>query len=636
MGLSPWSDSGGSLIDIQGVSMSVSKVLLISMPFGALERQALGISLLKAILKEEGVACDIRYLSFTFAELIGADEYYWLSNDLPHTAFAGEWLFTSELYGDDLIADNNYIREILKEEWKIDNSSVSRVLYVRNMVQHFLDYCMETIAWQRYALVGFTSTFEQNISSLALAKRIKEKYPRTSIVFGGGNWEGEMGEELHRCFPFVDYACMGEADQSFPVLAGKVLSGDMSKHEISKIKGVVYRSNGQSFSTGPPDIFQNMDRLPIPDYSDYFMELEETPAAEAVLPNLLIETSRGCWWGQRNHCTFCGLNGRTLGFRSKSPKRAVQEVAYFIQRWKFDMLQAVDNVIDMEYFRTFLPAIAEWGLTFFYEVRSNLSREQVKILKEAGVIQVQPGIESLNDHVLKLMRKGTTALRNIQLLKWFKENGISAGWNLLYGFPGEKREDYIDMFNILPTIRFLQPPNSCGPVRLDRFSPYFNHPEAHGITNVKPISAYRYLYPFPETSLKKIAYYFDYSYKEGLNPEGYADDIIKFVDDWKRNPETGTLKSIAGKNGRLFLVDTRACALRRHFALSGMDREVYEFCDSVRSSGAIVKHLGETFQRTATEDRVKSFLNALVANRLMVTDGNRFLSLALRSSTYLD
>ena len=45
--------------------------------------------------------------------------------------------------------------------------------------------------------------------------------------------------------------------------------------------------------------------------------------------------------------------------------------------------------------------------------------------------RIQPGIESLSDHVLKLMRKGTTALQNIQLLKWCREYGVQPEWNLL-------------------------------------------------------------------------------------------------------------------------------------------------------------------------------------------------------------
>jgi hypothetical protein len=58
---------------------------------GALGRPALGLSLLQAELTAAGVACDVRYLTFPFAELIGLEAYDWLSYEVPYTAFAGDW-----------------------------------------------------------------------------------------------------------------------------------------------------------------------------------------------------------------------------------------------------------------------------------------------------------------------------------------------------------------------------------------------------------------------------------------------------------------------------------------------------------------------------------------------------------------
>ena len=74
-----------------------TRVLLVSMPFGALDRQALGISLLKAQLERLGIGCDVRYLNFSFAEFVGYDDYRWMTYDIPHTAFAGEWCFQSSV-----------------------------------------------------------------------------------------------------------------------------------------------------------------------------------------------------------------------------------------------------------------------------------------------------------------------------------------------------------------------------------------------------------------------------------------------------------------------------------------------------------------------------------------------------------
>ena len=612
--------------------MSSKHILLLTLPFGALERQALGLSILKSCLSDISIPSKIRYLTFPFAELIGVEEYYWIGTELPHTAFAGEWLFTEALYGPRPEKDRRYIRTVLKQIWQLNDEDVSRLRQARNMVGPFLDYCLQTIPWEKYAMVGFTSTFEQNLASLALAKKVKEIHPDLRIVFGGSNWEGEMGLELHRHFPFVDFVCVGEAEKSFPDLARLVLTDTVSTGALESIPGIIHRSDGKSVSTGLPELVTDLDEVPIPDYSDYFRDFECSSTGAFVVPTLLFESSRGCWWGQHSHCRFCGLNGDALKFRHKSSSNVFRELRFLADQWQTDMMQAVDNVVHMGFFKKLFPAFARYErpLSFFYEVRANLTRKQVRVLRDAGVESVQPGIESLNDHILDLMNKGTTALQNIQLLKWCKEYGVRADWNFLYGFPGETKEDYKEILDLLPSISFLDPPCACGPIRLDRFSPYFNRSEEFRLTNVRPIKPYQFLYPFGEASLRRIAYYFDFDYESGRLADHYASEVIEFVKYWQEHPEPGSLRAVKRLDGSLALLDTRSASRKRCTIFKGLDRELYEFCDQARDLGEVHRHLKDKFpKRRINKDQVRRFLEGLVAYRLMVTDGRRYLSLAL-------
>jgi ribosomal peptide maturation radical SAM protein 1 len=612
----------------------MKKVLLLSMPYGALERPALGLSLLKAGLDQEEIPCSVRYLTYPFAELIGHEEYRWINYDLPHTAFAGEWTFTDALYGERPEAAKRYEDEILRGVWRLAEPDIERLQRVRKLVPHFVDHCLASIEWSEYGLVGFTSTFEQNLASLALARRIKAAHPEIAVVFGGANWEGEMGEELHHQFPFVDYVCSGEAERSFPALTRRVLAGESVHTPEEPVRGIVHRVEHESVSNGPADLIRDLDNLPIPDFSDYFHDLDQSGVGPAIVPTLLLETSRGCWWGAKSHCTFCGLNGGAMSFRSKSPGRALDELEYLADRWKLETVEAVDNILDMKYFTSFLPALARTDRTLqiFYEVKSNLSRHQVRLLKEAGVHRIQPGIESLSDHVLKLMRKGTTALRNIQLLKWGREYGVEVEWNILYGFPRETREDYRDTLELLKAIRFLKPPVACGPIRMDRFSPYYLSPAEFGLTSVRPTVAYRHLYPFDAASLARIAYYFEFEYEPEVDPTGFADEVIRYVDEWQRDPEPGSLRSVIRPDGTLILLDSRSDAGVPEVALAGVERIAYEHCDELRTVSQVTRHVEATQPECAiTEAGVQGFLDSLVANRLMVTDGVHYLSLALRS-----
>ena len=613
----------------------MKKVLLLSMPMGALERPSLGLSLLKARLLESGYQCDVRYLAFSFAEFIGQQDYQWICYELPYTAFAGDWTFTQALYGNQPELERAYLQDILRDSWQLSDANIARILRIRSMVPHFMDYCLKSVPWDDYAIVGFTSTFEQNIASLALAQQIKQNYPKISIVFGGSNWEGEMGQELHRKFPFVDYVCSGEAEQTFPALVQRILARMSMNGKRQPIPGIVYRDRShQSVSTGAADMIRDMDALPVPDFSDYFQDLHQCSVATPVAPTLLFETSRGCWWGAKSHCTFCGLNGGTMAFRSKSPRRALDELEHLVDRWQMNNVEVVDNILDMKYFNDMLPALAraKRSLQIFYEVKSNLSRDQVRLLHEAGVNRIQPGIESLSDHVLKLMRKGTTALRNIQLMKWAKEFSITVEWNILYGFPGETPEDYSRVLDLLKAIRFLRPPCAAGPIRLDRFSPYHNSPGEFGLINVRPMKPYRYLYPFDEESLHRIAYYFDFDYEADRDPTGYAAEVVAFVNEWRSNPQVGTVSSVSRPDGSLVIFDTRPGASVPELSLSGLEQAVYEFCDELQAGTHIVRHLRSLFPTVEfSEDKVFGFLNSLVENKLMVTDGKNYLSLALQT-----
>jgi ribosomal peptide maturation radical SAM protein 1 len=592
------------------------------MPFASLERPALGLSLLQAQLRRRGFHCDVRYLGYGFADFIGLEDYQWIHGELPYTAFAGDWSFTPSLYGRRPDADAGYITEVLGKTWHLDRGDLDRILRIRAYCEHFLEHCMASIPWSDYEVVGFTSTFEQNIASLALARRVKEAHPEILITFGGANWEDEMGQTLHRQFPFVDFVCSGEADESFPALLECIRIGG----DPARIPGVVFRRRGRTVATGPPVMIQDLDSLPFPDYDDFIEDLQGCAAAADVTPVLLIETSRGCWWGAKQHCTFCGLNGGSMAFRSKTAERALEEIHHLRERYGADSLSVVDNILDMRYFKTLFPMIVDEGLrlNLFYEVKANLTHEQIRQLAEAGVRHIQPGVESLSDHVLRLMRKGTTALQNVQLLKWCREFGVKPEWNLLYGFPREDPEDYRGMLPLMEAIDFLEPPGACGPVRLDRFSPYHSDPAGLGMANVRPQAPYRYLYPFEHEDLMRTAYYFDFEFEDGRDPIGYAGPVIDRARRWADEGQRGGLWVLPRGDGSAAVVDSRP-GRPRGFRLDGWRAAVYLSCDRVHTA----RRLQEVAGDDVPPDELAGFLEWCVARGLMANVGDRYLSLAV-------
>jgi ribosomal peptide maturation radical SAM protein 1 len=354
--------------------------------------------------------------------------------------------------------------------------------------------------------------------------------------------------------------------------------------------------------------------------------------------SVLFESSRGCWWGAKKHCTFCGLNGTTMAFRQKSAERVYQEVFDLSRRYRNLTLAAVDNILDMRYFHELLPRLAEQDhdLALFYEVKANLTREQVRMMAAAGITQIQPGIESLNSALLRLMNKGVTAIQNIQLLKWCREFGIEPLWNILYSFPGEQAEQYADYPRIMRCLFHLRPPSGISPVIFERFSPYHFDREKYGLT-LSPLPDYRFLYPSGDIDLEKVAYYFDGTCPglENRSP-AYIGPITEAYQQWLAAWKSGNvIFQYEVGPGFLILYDNRSDSVNgervtRRQILNELQSVIYLFCDEVRSVGTIMEKLSETQPRVPDEQSVRLLLAQFVEQGLMFGEGDRFLSLAVR------
>ena len=598
-------------------------ILFVNMPFSYLW-PSLGVSLLKGNLERLGHRARVEYLNLRFTKYIGEHGYDVIAaNQWPSQLLVGEWVFSHCLFPDHGGDGSRYL-ELVGREYPNDFSPQMLELLWRSRAAAgpYLDECFAAVDWGSYDLVGFTTTFHQNIASLALAARIKDRFPHVRIAFGGANCEDVMGLQLHRSFPFVDFVCSGESDLSFPALVRSLAEGD----DGHNIPGIISRRNGVSVTSSlTPERVQHMDDLPYPIFDDFFEQHRQLGIeTEPLLP---VETSRGCWWGEKQHCTFCGLNGLAMTFRAKSPKRAREEICELAHRHRVSKVHTVDNILDMGYFKHMLPDLRDQHLDLhiFFEVKSNLSREQVKLLRDAGVNAIQPGIESLSSDVLRLMRKGCSALQNVQLLKWCKEFGMGCSWNLLYGFPGEDPGSYEAMAGLIESLYHLEPPDIYSPIRLDRFSPYFTKPDALGVRNVRPNRWYRHVYDLSEDELANLAYYFDFDYADGRNPDAYTDDVRAAVRNWRASSGKRLLL-YTDEGDRLVIWDFRPNAVQTTTLLSEAERAVYLLCDQNQSLAAIqavARPLGLTDADTA------ALLQRLVSLRLMATADGRYLSLAI-------
>lgn len=543
--------------------------LIVVPPFAGLDRPSLAAHVLQACAAAAGIRVNVLYANLLLGAQIGELNYQAVCY-APSGALLGERFFARAAYDVPAFGhDTTYLSyfETSTEE-RADSEveiNLDELQALEPQVQEWVEAVASAIVARGYKVVGCTTTFEQTAASVALLNRIKELGPKTVTILGGANCDGEMAEGILSLGARIDYVFAGESEVSFVTFMRRVLSGDLPAERII---------------AGDPCL--DLDALPTTDFSEYYEQLALAIPESLLSQNSLIllpyESSRGCWWGEKHHCTFCGLNAQTMKHREKSPDRVIAELQGLLEKHPNKKVCVVDNIMPHSYFRTLLPRLpAEVpGLLAFYEEKSNLSLDDVVNLKSAGVCEIQPGIEALSTALLRRMDKGVTARQNIALMRYARAVGLNLTWNLLYAFPGDQADDYEQTLALIPLLRHLSPPGGLSFLSIDRFSPYFDFPERYGITNKRPMKGYFSVFP-PHADIEKLAYHFvgDYGSGSRETPE-LMKRLETEVDQWMSlwNTEEEALPALAVTSlseDTFLLMDTRG--LEETEEIQFLDRE---------------------------------------------------------------
>ena len=615
-----------------------AQVALVNMPFSFSKYPSIQLGTLSTLLKSKGIPVDCHHLNVRFAHNIGVPLYELICEK---RALFGEWLFSHLLFRDNP-KHAEYPRMFKPVFEQIAQESGHSISFLEDMASRtapqFLTWAMTAIDWGQYKIVGFTSTFDQNVASLTMAKLIKDLYPSVTIVFGGANFDGEMGLEHFRAFPWIDHVVVGEGEVTFPALTTAVLSGNTAVPP----PGVAYRHNGEIRYESNQSLFSDFTQTGPPDYDDYYCLSAELgrEASKGLDRILLYEGSRGCWWGEKHHCTFCGLNAQSMKFRAKSPEQVSREMAYLSSRYDTTRFRLVDNIIDMKYIENLFGnfAASHCDLDVFIETKSNLHKNQIRTLAAGGVKCMQPGLESLSLNQLRAMDKGVTPMQNIICLKWSFYYHIDVSWNILLGFPGETTEDYRQQINLIPALFHLQPPEATGKFWLERFSPYYKRPHDYGVRITGPGLAYEYVYDKRQVDLNKIAYDFEYELDNWLVDPDIYQELIDVVGTWKR---------LHASTDRPFLYYSKAmdyvtvydgrnpvAPVRHRF--DWPEAGVIEACnEAAKSEEQIRSILAERREYLCSLSQLTDALASLTARRILYEERGKYFTLAIPENPYL-
>jgi ribosomal peptide maturation radical SAM protein 1 len=577
-------------------------------PFASINRPSLGASIIAGIARDAGVSATVSYGNLAFAALVGTEVYEALCH-APTGLLLGERIFAPAKFGgppesttgDDLDRVGQILREICGDDRH------DPLGWLQRQATAWADSWAEMLSTTSCPIIGFTTVFEQTLAALAIADRLKRLAPDKLILLGGANVDGEMADGIATIAGSVDHIFSGESEGSFSKFLHDHLSGRPAL--------------GRKIIRGHP--IDNLQDMAPPDYSDYFDQLAMTVDSgqgSPVLPPhdvwLPYESSRGCWWGEKHHCTFCGLNAEGIGFRAKHPTTVLHDITAMSRRYGRTRIMMTDNIMPYQYFASLVPALAsvEPALSIFYEQKANLSYQKMAMLADGGITSIQPGIESLSNGLLRHMRKGVSVRGNIDCLRFARSLGVNVAWNMLVDFPHDDPAWYESTLALVPLLHHLQPPSGCSPLSIDRFSPYFDDAAAFGIAHLAPIPAYHAIYG-PGEHVERLAYHFhgEYPSTPRSHPQLMTDletAVKAWRDLWHGDRQLPILHVFGLDEDRFLMVDTRPAAVVEAQLL---DREHAAFCLTGRAESIEIRQWGLDCGYVADVDG--ALLPLAVANR---------------------
>ncbi len=606
------------------------KIALISMPMVNLQYPSLGLTQLKSILDttfDDRISCDIHYLYHDIANYLGVGLYNFLLNEL--NSGIGEWFFRQIAFPNAPDNADDYFKHYFFQKDKETEKLRFIIKEKRKGLDELFEHLILKYNLYDYQIAGFTSLFLQNVASLAMIRKLKEKDNTIITLMGGANVEFPMGIQILNNIEYVDYLFSGPALKSLPALIQGCLNEDYeSCHDI---KGIWTRKNVNKyshtrvtdFSYGEKEDINNPIAL---DY-DTFLDSYENHFPDAKSkPFLFFSTSQGCYWGERSRCTFCaqgGPSGNNMTFTCMDAENAINVIDSLSKySGRAELLYATDSILPRHYpeevfsnLKSAVPIHLELNVHY-------LDEKSIKSLSHAGVQITEAGIESLSTESLRLMRKGTTASKNLQFMMHCMMHDIVVTWNFLIGIPGEHENLYEKLYHDIPLLTHF-PPGGITAVTFERFSEYYNHPEKYGLRLV-PHKFYDFIYPFSKEAVSKMAYNFiDYGaghYKKALNK--WIDKLIERFNFWKslwnRKNQTLPYLYFREKDKKNIIVDSRS-GIRKEYTIGETS---YNLLQSLRKPRKM-KYLKDTYPNL----NIGEEMEMLVDKGLIFSDEDRYFNI---------
>ncbi len=301
-------------------------------------------------------------------------------------------------------------------------------------------YLGEQLCGSAPRLIGITAMTPTLRRALEIAALSKSVLPEVPVVLGGV--DPTVRPEIALSASAIDFVVRGEGEDVMTAL----MSSDLDGHLLD-MPGLCFRLPGQGIHlSGKAALVPDLNVLPMPDYTSFPAEayVQYTQELRGIR-GISMLVSRGCPYP----CSFCAVH-QTMGkrWRGKSPERVSREMDELLTLLNLEGIWFKDSIFNLhgKWVRRFCEyrKMSHVDGKFQINTRVDLvSEDQLGLMAEAGLTQIDLGIESGSPRTLAVLRKGISPEEIREAVQMAKRYVRVAGFFMI-GVPGETEAD-IDM-----------------------------------------------------------------------------------------------------------------------------------------------------------------------------------------------
>jgi len=311
-------------------------------------------------------------------------------------------------------------------------------IYNQDMHHYPESHLRQHLDDNRYDVIGlsFIGGYYQYKKALELSEAVNKSRNRPFFIIGGHGPTPEP--EFFLKITGADAIVMGEGE----ITILELMEALKSKRTLHQVKGLAFRQGDQVIINERRPLIDNIDSIPFPAYHlfpiQYYrlLRMPHCRKSDFIMPLL---SGRGCTF----KCNFCYRMDE--GFRPRSNESIIEEIKLLKKEYGITYIAFADELLMSSKERTInlCNDFIKYKLDVKWDCNGRLNyakKDVLKLMKKAGCVFINYGIEAYDNQILKNMNKALTVKQIREGIEATLEAQISPGFNIIFGNIGENRE----------------------------------------------------------------------------------------------------------------------------------------------------------------------------------------------------